>query len=151
MKKFVKRVPMLTLLLLVCFSASVFADGNLTFGGGTMDADFANALNAGFAVIKKIIVPIAAVGLTLCGFQFLTASEKGIEQAKTNCLRICTAVMAFLLIPAVISFGVNICSGNGWNPDGNNDVGVNVIGDAPDLSQWTPENNSEPDAPSEPE
>lgn len=76
--------------------------------------------NVHLNLIKKILqtasAAIGAVGLAFCGIRYVTGTEQTAQKALTQAIYILIAVIAFILLPTFIRFGIEIGQKIGWNP-----------------------------------
>ena len=106
------RICMTLLISFSFLSATAFAAGPST---GVTGLD--SAFDAVFVSGRSIGLAIAGVALAAEGFAFFGGNEKVMERAKMLVKITLLALVAYLLLPAIVSFAYSIVQSFSWDPN----------------------------------
>lgn len=105
-----KAVAFTVIVSLMCSACTAFAaDGNVLNNAG-----LAGPMGTFFRFAKIIAIPIAVLGVAMCGFSFFISNDKGRERLKKTLMNIGIALVGLMIIPLIISFGLNTMQDKGW-------------------------------------
>lgn len=84
---------------------------------GTVLNEALNPFNNFYKLIVAISLAMAAVCISVLAFNFFLGNEKKMDEAKIKIIKVCLAVAAILLLPAIVNYAKGLFSATGWKPD----------------------------------
>lgn len=84
---------------------------------GTVLNEALNPFNNFYKLVVAISLAMAAVCISALAFNFFLGNEKKMDEAKIKIIKVCLAVAAILLLPAIVNYAKGLFSATGWKPD----------------------------------
>lgn len=94
---------------------------------GTALSGALDPFNNFYKIIVAISLAMAAVCISVLAFNFFLGNEKKMDEAKIKIIKVCLAVAAILLLPAIVHYAKDLFSATGWNYDPSQNDWVNDI------------------------
>ena len=69
-----------------------------------------------YKLIRNISIPLATVGVAICGVKMFTGGEDAARRAKKTILIIAGALAALLLLPLAVKAGADLGAKHKWDP-----------------------------------